>query len=136
MPKNCLGSTFSIKQYKRGDMKVGISYAVDLSEIPDELQKLIQEVQWDLLEKLELLTEQIKAGDFATAFANIKNMRYNLQRTDTRLEDCTSILTGYLTVLKKLADEAAEEEAKKNQMGLGVRQARPGAVRVEDEADD
>ena len=117
-------------------MKVGISYAVDLSEIPDELQKLVEEVQWDLAEKLELLTEQVKAGDFANAFGNIKNMRYNLQRTDTRLEDCNSILTGYLTVLKKLADEAAAEEAKKSEMGLGVRQSRPGPVKIADAADD
>ena len=113
-------------------MKVGISYAVELSEIPDELQKLIEEVQWNLSEKLELLEEQIKTGDFATAFANIKNMRYNLQRTDTRLEDCTTILTGYITLLKKLADEAAEEEAKKS-LGLGVRQSHPGALRAQTE---
>ncbi len=117
-------------------MKVGISYAVDLSEIPDELQKLVEEVQWDLSEKLELLAEQIKTGDFATAFANIKNMRYNLQRTDTRLEDCNTILTGYLTVLKRLADEAAAEEERKKQPGLGVRQSRPGAVKNTDAADD
>ena len=117
-------------------MKVGISYAVDLSEIPDELQKLVEEVQWDLAEKLKLLTEQIKTGDFATAFANIKNMRYNLQRTDTRLEDCNTILTGYLTVLKQLADEAAAEEARKREIGLGVRQSRPGPVKTTDAADD
>ena len=117
-------------------MKVGISYAVDLSEIPDELQKLIEEVQWDLSEKLELLAEQVKTGDFASAFANIKNMRYNLQRTDTRLEDCGSILTGYLTVLKKLADEAAAEDERQREMGLGVRQSRPGPIKAADEAND
>jgi uncharacterized protein (DUF849 family) len=117
-------------------MKVGISYAVELSEIPDELQKLIEEVQWSLSEKLDLLTEQIKSGDFAAAYANIKNMRYNLQRTDTRLEDCNTILTGYLTVLKRLADEAAAEEERKKEMGLGVRQSRPGAVKNTDEVDD
>ena len=131
-------------------MKVGISYAVDLSEIPDELQKLVEEVQWDLAEKLELLAEQIKTGDFATAFANIKNidskkflqfiniknMRYNLQRTDTRLEDCNTILTGYLTVLKQLADEAAAEKKRKEEVGLGVRQSRPGPVKPVDATDD
>tara|TARA_R100000234_G_scaffold53948_1_gene32348 strand:+ start:175 stop:528 length:354 start_codon:yes stop_codon:yes gene_type:complete len=117
-------------------MKVGISYAVDLSEIPDELQKLIEEVQWDLPEKLEALKEQIRAGDFATAFTNIKNMRHNLQRTDARLEDCSSILTGYLAVLKKLADEAAAEEAKRHEIGLGVRQSRPGPAQNTDAADD
>jgi hypothetical protein len=114
-------------------MKVGISYAVELNEIPDELQKLIEEVQWDLSEKLHLLEEQVKTGDFAAAFANIKNMRYNLQRTDTRLEDCSTILTGYLTLLKRLADEAAAEEVKKREPGLGVRQSRPGSVKVETE---
>jgi uncharacterized protein (DUF849 family) len=117
-------------------MKVGISYAVELSEIPDELQKLIEEVQWNLTEKLDLLSEQIKSGDFTAAYANIKNMRYNLQRTDTRLEDCNTILTGYLTVLKRIADEATAEEARQKEMGLGVRQSRPGAVKSTDEADD
>ena len=117
-------------------MKVGISYAVELSEIPDELQKLIEEVQWELSEKLDLLTEQVKSDDFAGAFANIKNMRYNLQRTDTRLEDCTTILTGYLTVIKQLADEAAAEEARKRELGLGVRQSRPGATKDADAPDD
>tara|TARA_R110002012_G_scaffold52275_1_gene134253 strand:- start:448 stop:801 length:354 start_codon:yes stop_codon:yes gene_type:complete len=112
-------------------MKVGISYAVDLSEIPDELQKLIEEVQWDLSDKLGLLSEQIRTGDFDTAFANIKNMRHNLQRTDTRLEDCNTILTGYLMLLKRLADEAAIEEAKKSEMGLGVRQSRPGPMKTQ-----
>mgnify|MGYP003129351510 CR=1 FL=1 len=117
-------------------MKVGISYAVELNEIPDELQKLIEEVQWELSEKLDLLTEQVKSGNFAGAFANIKNMRYNLQRTDTRLEDCNTILTGYLTVLKRLADEAAAKDERQREVGLGVRQSRPGPVKVVDEADD
>jgi uncharacterized protein (DUF849 family) len=117
-------------------MKVGISYAVELNEIPDELQKLIEEVQWELSEKLDLLTEQVKSGDFVSAFANIKNMRYNLQRTDTRLEDCNTILTGYLTVLKRLADEAEAEEARKKELGLGVRQSRPGPTKNTDAADD
>ena len=117
-------------------MKVGISYAVELSEIPDELQKLIEEVQWELSEKLDLLAEQVKSDDFAGALANIKNMRYNLQRTDTRLEDCNTILVGYLTVLKRLADEAEAEEARKRELGLGVRQSRPGPVKSTDATDD
>jgi hypothetical protein len=105
-------------------MKVGISYAVELSEIPDELQKLVKRSS-GISEKLELLTEQVKSGDFGCIYANIKNMRYNLQRTDTRLEDC-SILTGYLTVLKngcRRSRSRGSEEAK--EIGLGVRQSRP-----------
>ncbi len=116
-------------------MKVGISYAVDLTEIPDELQKLVEEVQWELGEKLELLVNQIKSNEFNAAFANIKNMRYNLQRTDTRLEDCQTILTGYIAVLKNLAEKAAAEEARRREPGLGVRQSRPGAIKNTDAAD-
>ena len=99
-------------------------------------QKLIEEVQWELSEKLDLLAEQVKSDDFAGALANIKNMRYNLQRTDTRLEDCNTILVGYLTVLKRLADEAEAEEARKRELGLGVRQSRPGPVKSTDATDD
>ena len=117
-------------------MKVGISYAVDLSEIPEELQKLINEVEWDLSEKLDDLNQQIHTGDFASAFKNIENMRHNLQRTDTRLEDCNTILTGYLKVLKQLSDEAAAEEARNKELGLGVRQSRPGAVKNVDAIND
>ena len=114
-------------------MKVGISYAVELVDVPEELQKLVSEVQWDLKEKLIELCDDIENSRFASAVDNINNIRHNLQRTDTRLEDCASILSGYAIVLKKIADE--EEEVKNTeevQLGLGVRNSRPGAVKSDE----
>jgi ubiquinone biosynthesis protein UbiJ len=108
-------------------MKVGISYAVDLGDVPEELQKLVTEVQWDLAEKLIELCDDIEDGRFASAFDNIKNIRHNLQRADTRLEDCASILGGYTVILKNIADK--KEEAEEVQLGLGVRNSRPAAVK-------
>ena len=116
-------------------MKVGISYAVDLSEIPEELEKLIKEVRWDLAEKLDELSNNVSSGDFVSAFKNIKNMRHNLQRTDTRLEDCNTIISGYLTVLKRISDEAEAEEERKASLGLGVRGSHPG-VSIDHLAED
>jgi|TARA_R110000824_G_scaffold118535_1_gene270843 hypothetical protein len=117
-------------------MKVGITYVVDLEDIPEELQKLIGDVNWELSDKLDELTRQIKSEDYVAAFNNIKEMRYNLHRVDTRLEDCTTILTGFLQVLKNLAEEAAAEAQRKKEMGLGVRQSKPAAVKPQDDSDD
>tara|TARA_R100000234_G_C4980835_1_gene170755 strand:+ start:38 stop:379 length:342 start_codon:yes stop_codon:yes gene_type:complete len=110
-------------------MKVGISYAVDLEEIPEELKRLIEEVQWDLTEKLDSLMDKIECGDFAGSFSEIKNMRHNLQRTDTRLEDCNTILNGYLLLLEKMSSESKKQDV---DVGLGVRASRPGPVKMQD----
>jgi hypothetical protein len=99
---------------------------------------LISEVSWDLSDKLDELTRQVKSGDYVAAFNNIQEMRYNLQRVDTRLDDCTTILTGYLAVLRDKAREAAEaatEAERKKEMGLGVRQSKPAAVKPQDDPD-
>ena len=113
-------------------MKVGISYAVDLGEIPEELKRLIEEVQWDLTEKLDSLINKIECGDFAGSFLEIKNMRHNLQRTDTRLEDCNTILNGYLLLLEKMSSESKKQDV---DVGLGVRASHPGSVKIQDTAE-
>ena len=88
-------------------MKVGISYAVELEEIPEEAQRLIKDVQWDLTQKLDDLVKEIQSGDFGAAFASINNLRHNLQRTNTRLEDCQIILSGFSSILQKMEEEKA-----------------------------
>ena len=100
------------------------------------MQKLISDVSWDLSDKLDELVRQIRAGDYLAAFNNIKEMKYNLQRVDTRLEDCNTILAGYLTVLKNIADEAATETEHKGGLDLGGPQQRPDAVETEDDSND
>ena len=110
-------------------MKVGISYAVELEEIPEEVEDLLRDVQWDLFGKIEEIITQVRSGDFSNLTADIKTLRENLGRTDTRLEDCYTILVGYVKVLNQLAEQAAarraaEEEsppdsAKVDQIGPG-----------------
>jgi len=88
-------------------MKVGISYAVELEEIPEEVEDLLRDVQWDLFGKIEEIITQVRSGDFSNLTADIKTLRENLGRTDTRLEDCYTILVGYAKVLNQLAEHRA-----------------------------
>ena len=92
-------------------MKVGISYAVELEDIPEEVENLLRDVQWDLNSKIEEIIEQVRSGDFSNLAADIKTLRDNLGRTDTRLEDCYTILVVYVKVLNQLAEHAAKEAA-------------------------
>jgi len=92
-------------------MKVGISYAVELEEIPEEVEDLLRDVQWDLFGKIEEIIEQVRSGDFSKLTADINALRNNLGRVDTRLEDCYTILVGYVKVVNQLAAQRAAEEA-------------------------
>jgi hypothetical protein len=86
-------------------MKVGISYQVELEDVPEELGNLIKHAQWDLKGILDKLVDEINSGNYSAALKNIKNIRYNLQRADSRLEDCQAILSGYINVLQELAKQ-------------------------------
>ena len=88
-------------------MKVGISYAVELEDIPEEVENLLRDVQWDLVGILEEILKDIHDGDFSSAFGDINNLRKEVQKLDTRLEDCYTILVGYLKVRDQLAQQAA-----------------------------
>tara|TARA_R100000664_G_C2723893_1_gene116451 strand:+ start:228 stop:626 length:399 start_codon:yes stop_codon:yes gene_type:complete len=89
-------------------MKVGISYAVELEDIPEEVENLLRDVQWDLSGKIEEIITQVRSGDFSTLAVDIKTLRDNLGRTETRLEDCYAILAGYVSILNQLAEKAAQ----------------------------
>ena len=90
-------------------MKVGISYAVELEDIPEEVENLLRDVQWDLRGKLEEIIAQVRSGDFSSLEVEIKTLRNNLLRVDTRMEDCYKILVGYVQLLNRLAEEKAQE---------------------------
>jgi len=123
-------------------MKVGISYAVELEEIPEEVEDLLRDVQWDLLGKIEEIIEQVRSGDFSNLAADIKILRDNLGRTDTRLEDCHTILAGYVNILNQLAVQAAQAAAEGAAAGGAsapepkVTQLRPGHKIISASADE
>jgi len=91
-------------------MKVGISYAVELEDIPEEVENLLRDIQWDLSGKLEEIIEMIRSSDYSKLDREIKQLRHNLATVDTRLEDCYTILLGYVKVLRDLAAQRAAAE--------------------------
>jgi hypothetical protein len=123
-------------------MKVGISYAVELEEIPEEVEDLLRDVQWDLFGKIEEIITQVRSGDFSNLTADIKTLRDNLGRADTRLEDCYAILVGYVKVLNQLSEQRAAQAAEESaSISAHVEQIGPGhkvisAVTSEDETND
>ena len=91
-------------------MKVGISYGVELEDVPEEVENLLRDVQWDLEEKLEEIIEQVRTANYTNLDADIKSLRKNLARVDSRLEDCYTILVGYVKVVSDLATKTALAE--------------------------
>jgi len=101
-------------------MKVGISYAVELEDIPEEVENLLRDVQWDLVGILEEILKDIQGGDFSSVFGDINNLRTEAQKLDTRLEDCYNILAGYIKVRQQLAEQAqAAAQAEVTELGPG-----------------
>ena len=91
-------------------MKVGISYGVELEDVPEEVENLLRDVQWDLQEKIEEIIGHVRSANYATLDNDIKNLRKNLARVDMRLEDCYTILVGYVKVVREMATQAALDD--------------------------
>ena len=91
-------------------MKVAISYAVELEEIPEELQNLIRDVGFDLLASLEDIVFEIQNGSASQVGNNITKTRKNLQKVDTRLDDCQNILLGFVKVKNQLREEGESKK--------------------------
>ena len=86
-------------------MKVNISYAVELEDVPAETDKLIGAL------------DQTSAEHPLQAIDEINNIRADLQTIDLRLADCSQILFGYIELLNKIKapqDEQDLSEAKSN----------------------
>tara|TARA_R110000744_G_scaffold5421_8_gene19183 strand:+ start:1229 stop:1579 length:351 start_codon:yes stop_codon:yes gene_type:complete len=116
-------------------MKVGISYAVELEDIPEEVENLLRDVQWDLVGILEEILKDIHVRDFSGVFGDINNLRKEAQKLDTRLEDCYNILAGYAKIRQQLIEQAqATSQAEVTELGPGRKII--SAVTSEDEAND
>ena len=111
-------------------MKVGISYAVELEDIPAEVENLLRDVQWDLDGRLQHIIELLRHGDFSSLDGEIKTLKKDVMKLDTRLEDCYSILVGYVNVLNDMAAKARDAEEGDASQALPV-QSRPLPPAVE-----
>ncbi len=76
-------------------MKVNISYAVELEDVPIEVGKLLTNVVHYMSGVLNDL-EEVGTSNPTQAIESISNIREGLKNVDLRLADCSNILSGYV----------------------------------------
>ncbi len=89
-------------------MKVNISYAVELEDIPIEVGKLITNAGYTLAVILDEI-ENIATSEPLNAINIIDSVRKDLSGIDLRLADSRQILSGYLDL--KTEDTILPEES-------------------------
>ena len=90
-------------------MKVNISYAVELEDVPAETDKLLGECG-DKFRKIHGAMDQVSAIDPLGAIDDINNIRAMLVEVDLRLSDCSQILFGYIELLNKIRDPKGDPQ--------------------------
>jgi hypothetical protein len=85
-------------------MKVRLSYSVELEEVPANIANILEDdaaVLSDSALKLEWIVSRL--GDdnpnASTILKKIDEIRINLGSVDSKLNECSSILQGYLNAL-------------------------------------
>tara|TARA_Y100000593_G_scaffold90258_1_gene176287 strand:- start:6046 stop:6366 length:321 start_codon:yes stop_codon:yes gene_type:complete len=98
--------------------RVNLSYSVDLEEVPQKVLELLDEVNLKINKIADSFTEirmilgpspDGRPADIFAATEAIKKMRVLLAKEDVRLEECSSILSGYLSILMENGDENLPE---------------------------
>tara|TARA_R110000744_G_scaffold65231_2_gene134013 strand:+ start:634 stop:936 length:303 start_codon:yes stop_codon:yes gene_type:complete len=83
-------------------MKVNISYAVELTEVPQEVDSLLGDCETNFRKCLGEL-EQMIGKDPLAIINGIETVRGMLSSLDQRLSDSATILSGYITLQNKLS---------------------------------
>jgi hypothetical protein len=81
-------------------LKVNISYAVELEDVPIEVGKLLVNVGSYMAVLLNDV-EEVGASNPTKAIESIAKIREGLNDLDLRLSDCSSILSGYVELQNK-----------------------------------
>ena len=81
-------------------MKVNISYAVELEDVPMEVGKLLTNVGYYMAVVLNDL-EDVASANPTKALESISKIREELKTVDLRLSDCSNILSGYVGMKSK-----------------------------------
>jgi len=85
-------------------LKVNISYAVELEDVPVEVGKLLTKVGYDMALLLNDI-EDIGTSNPTKAIKSISEIRHELADLDIRLADCSNILSGYVDLQNKTPAE-------------------------------
>ena len=83
-------------------MKVNISYAVELDDVPVEVGKLLTNVGYYMAMLLNDI-EEVGTSNPTKAIESISNIRKGLADLDVRLADCSNILGGYVDIQSKVS---------------------------------
>tara|TARA_R100000081_G_C4700579_1_gene107407 strand:- start:216 stop:491 length:276 start_codon:yes stop_codon:yes gene_type:complete len=81
-------------------LKVNISYAVELEDIPSEVGKLLASCEF-ALDRLRDELGSISCSDPISAIGIIEEVRKELAGLDLRLNDSRQILSGYVDLKSK-----------------------------------
>ena len=81
-------------------MKVSISYAVDLDDVPVEVGKLLTNAGYYMATILNDI-EEVGTSNPTKAIESISSIREALKNLDLRLMDCSNILSGYVEIQNK-----------------------------------
>lgn len=81
-------------------MKVNISYAVDLEDVPVEVGKLLTNAGYYMAVIMNDI-EEVGAANPTKAIESISSIRERLRDLDLRLSDCSNILSGYVDLQNK-----------------------------------
>ena len=81
-------------------MKVNISYAVELKDVPLEVGKLVTTAAYQMSMALEDI-ENIGTSNPTNSIEEIIKIREKLKDLDLRLADCLNILGGYVDIQNK-----------------------------------
>tara|TARA_Y100001938_G_scaffold146627_1_gene225885 strand:- start:644 stop:1021 length:378 start_codon:yes stop_codon:yes gene_type:complete len=96
-------------------MKVRLSYAVELDEVPMKTQEMIKQLEYELslqrdaLSKAALIVTEEKC--ISASADMLDDVRKTLSEIDQGIADVYSILTGYVNVLKEQSAPKPTQEA-------------------------
>lgn len=84
--------------------RVKISYGVELDQIPEEVQNLFDGVgEWmhTLSKQSDTIEDLLETEELEACVSVMNKMRETLSKMDARIEDLSSILTGYNAYMKQ-----------------------------------
>jgi hypothetical protein len=91
-------------------MRVRLSYSVEVEEIIEEVQRLMNKSEnrlHDAFSRFNRFRQDFSEEDLETMIQETDTARKELMRYDQTLEDCQTILQGYLGFLQQ--DEQREQ---------------------------
>jgi len=96
-------------------MKAKITYTVDLDEVPSEVSALLEKIHFrideDVSEKLGQ-SYPVTSNNIMGTLEMIDHIRRSMAEIDARLEDCHSIMLGYIQHKHAEVNSPSETESK------------------------